>query len=305
MKTFLYVLGQMVFFMAAAPFVSGLVSWIKNRIRMRQGPGPLQPYYNLMKLFAKEETVSETASWIFRLAPAVVLAAVLTASLFVPVFRSEGLLALGDFLVLVFVFTLARFFLSLAALDTGSSFTGMGSSREMFISSLVEPVVCLVIFSVGLSYSSTAVSAFAGVHAVSVSGLAAAGSLFMAILAETSRIPVDNQETHLELTMVHEAMVLEYSGRSLALIEGASHVKQLIWFFLLAQIILPIGFPGSHGVSFASWFLWFMVRIMIIAGSIAVVEVSIAKMRLLRVADFLGFAFILGMIALVCSALGV
>ena len=303
MNIFLYILGQVVFFVVVAPFVSGLVSWVKNRIRMRQGPGPLQPYDNIFKYFFKNETISETASWIFRMAPAVVLASCLAASLFIPVFGYAPLSGLGDFLVLIFVFSLARFFLALAALDTGSSLTGMGSSREMFISSLVEPVICLVVFSVGLTFSSTSVSAFSGWHGVSASSLAAAGSLFMVILAETSRIPVDNQETHLELTMIHEAMLLEYSGRSLALLEWASHVKQLIWFFLLCQIVFPIGFPGGS-MPVISWGLWFAARMAVVICSVALTEISIAKMRLLRVPDFLGFAFVLGVIGLVCSALG-
>ncbi len=181
----------------------------------------------------------------------------------------------------------------------------MGSSREMFISSLVEPALCMVIFAVSLQYGSTDVSAFSGMHAIPVSSIVAALALFLVTIAETSRIPVDNHETHLELTMVHEAMVLEYSGRSLALIEMASYIKQMILFFLIAQIIFPIGLPSLNLTQIFPWVLWYLLRLGIIVVIVALVEVNVAKMRLFRVADFLGFAFVLGIIATVCTILGV
>lgn len=298
---------QVLFLVAAAPFLAGLIAKIKNNTRMRRGQSVFQPYYDLVKLFSKGEVVSETTSWIFRAAPFVVFASVLTAALLVPVFiLSSPARFMGDFLVLIFVFSLGRFFLALAALDAGSSFGGMGSSREMFISSLVEPAVCLVAFSVSLSFGSTDVGAFGGMHGVSVSCIVAACALFMVMLAETSRIPVDNQETHLELTMVHEAMVLEYSGRSLALIGMASYIKQMIWFLLIAQLLFPIDAPGfASAGSGASWLTWYMARLVMIAIAVALVEVSVAKMRLFRVVDFLGFAFVLGVVAVVCSLFGV
>jgi formate hydrogenlyase subunit 4 len=251
--------------------------------------------------------VSETASWIFRVTPFIVIASTLTVALLVPVFISSTPLSrMGDFLAIIFIFGLGRFFLALAALDTGSSFGGMGSSREMFISSLVEPALCLVVFSIFLQFGSTNIVFFSGMHAVSVSSLVAAVALFLVAIAETSRIPVDNQETHLELTMVHEAMVLEYSGSWLALIEMAAHIKQMIWFFLIAQIVFPIVAPSLinfNGLS--SWILWYFARILIIVIAVALVEVLVAKMRLFRVADFFGFVFILGVIAAICAILGV
>jgi formate hydrogenlyase subunit 4 len=295
------------FFIAVAPLLSGLISKIKNNIRLRQGPGILQPYYNLAKLFSKTEVVSETASWIFRAAPFVLLSSTLAAALLIPVFIFSGpMRQMGDFLSLVFIFSLGRFFLALAALDTGSSFGGMGSSREMFISSLVEPALCLVVFSLSLQFSSTDISSFSGMHGVSVTSVFGAMALFLITIAETSRVPVDNQETHLELTMVHEAMILEYSGRSLAMIEMSSYVKQMILFFLITQIIFPISVLETAGFSQTFfWLLWYLVRMIIIVISVALVEVSVAKMRLFRVADFLGFSFVLGVVAVVCAILGV
>ncbi len=306
MKTLIVIL-QLVLFIAAAPFLSGLITKIKNNIRMRKGQSVFQPYYNLAKLFSKGEVVSETASWIFRAAPFVVISSVLTAALLIPVLIfSSPLHRMGDFLVLIFIFALGRFFLALAALDTGSSFGGMGSSREMFISSLVEPAFLLVLFSISLQFGSTNISALSGAHAITVSSIVAATALFLVTIAETSRVPVDNQETHLELTMVHEAMVLEYSGRSLALIEIASYIKQMIFFFLIAQIVFPVAMPVFINLTQPLlWILWYSAGMIIIAVMVALVEVSAAKMRLFRVVDFLAFAFILGIIATVCAILGV
>ncbi len=303
----LLIILQLIFFIGAAPFLSGLIAKIKNNIRMRRGQSIIQPYYNLAKLFSKGEVFSETASWIFKVTPFIVVASSLAAALLIPVFifSSSGH-CIGDFLALIFIFALGRFFLALSALDTGSSFGGMGSSREMFISSLVEPALCLTVFSMSLQFASTDISEFSGMHAVSVSSIVAAVTLLLLTIAETSRIPVDNQETHLELTMVHEAMALEYSGRSLALIEMASYIKQMVWFFLIAQIIFPIAAPGRGALPhLVSWFLWYLTRIIIIAIIVALIEVSVAKMRLFRVADFLGLAFVLGVFAIVCAILGV
>ena len=307
MMKIISILLQLVFFIMVAPFLSGLITKIKNNLRMRKGQSILQPYYNLIKLYSKGEVISETASWIFRVTPFIVISSVLTVALLIPVFIfSTPLYWAGDFLAIIFIFALGRFFIALAAIDTGSSFGGMGSSREMFISSLAEPALCLVAFSLFLQFGSTNILAFGGMHAVSVASIVGAVALFLVTIAETSRVPVDNQETHLELTMVHEAMALEYSGRSLALIEMASHLKQMIWFFLIAQIIFPIAAPSIvnlKGLLF--WGLWYLVRILIIVIAMALVEIGVAKMRLFRVADFLGFAFVLGIVASICAILGV
>ncbi len=300
------ILLQLLFFIVVAPFLSGLITKIKNRFRMRQGQSIFQPYYNLKKLFFKGEVVSETASWIFKVAPFVLLASTLTVALLVPVFIfSNPLYQMGDFLALIFIFALGRFFLALAALDTGSSFGGMGSSREMFISSLAEPALCLAVFSVFLQFGSINIYVFSRMHGVSVATLAAAVALFLVAIAETSRIPVDNQETHLELTMIHEAMILEYSGRSLALIEISAQIKQMIWFFLIAQIIFPITPLAIHSAGLFLWGLWYVARIFIIVIIVSLLEVLVAKMRLFRAVDFLGFVFVLGIIASVCAILGV
>ncbi|MDD4899180.1 MAG: NADH-quinone oxidoreductase subunit H [Candidatus Omnitrophica bacterium] len=298
---------QLLTFLLLSPLISGLISKLKNNLRMRKGQGVLQPYYNLFKLFSKEEVISETASWIYRVTPFVVFASTLTAALLIPLLAlTSPLQYLGDFLALIFIFALGRFFLALAALDTSSAFGGMGASREMFISSLAEPVACLAAFVLALQFGSSNISLFSGMHPVLLSSLIAAIALLFVAIAETSRIPIDNQETHLELTMVHEAMVLEYSGKSLALLELSAAVKQMIWFLLIAQIIFPMqAMPFAAGIGMFFWLGWFCLRLIIIAVFVAVLEVSLAKMRLLRVVDYFGFAFLLSVVALVCAIIGV
>lgn len=290
----LIIMIQALVLAAIAPLVSGIIRKVKNNIRMRQGQSVFQPYYNLAKLFAKDEVISENTSWIFRIAPFVVLASVVFALSLVPLVSiGSNANYAGDLLLIMFTLALGRFFLSLAALDAGSAFGGMGSSREMFISSLVEPAMLLAIFAVAANFASTNAYFIVGSGRVSFSSVVAGISLVMVIIAETSRIPVDNQETHLELTMIHEAMVLEYSGRSLALLELASHIKQIIFFTILANIVFPIGGLAAYGV-----------KILMISAMIAVIEISLAKMRLFRAVDFLTFSLVLSIAALVISTVG-
>ncbi|MDO8535702.1 MAG: NADH-quinone oxidoreductase subunit H [Candidatus Omnitrophota bacterium] len=285
---------QVVLIIAIAPLLSGVIRKAKNNLRMRKGPSVLQPYYNLAKFFQKEEVVSKKTSWIFRIAPFIVLASSITAAFLVPIFAANLYLnCIGDLLIIIFIFAAGRFFLALAGLDAGSAFGGMGSSREMFISSLMEPVIVLSIFAVSLNAGSTSIAALSGAHMIRLSTIIAAIAFFIAMIAETSRIPVDNQETHLELTMIHEAMVLEYSGRSLALIELASYIKQAVFFSLLANVIMP-----WQGIAM------FIAKIISISLLISVIEISIAKMRLFRIVDLASFSFVMAVVSIIISGLG-
>jgi len=260
---------QALLIIALAPLAAGLITKIKNNLRLRQGQGILQPYRNLWKLFGKEKIIPENSSWIFRATPFIVFATSLTAALLLPLGR------VGDLLAIIFILALGRFFLALAALDAGSSFGGMGSSREMFISSFVEPAACLIIFVIYLSPGST----------WSLAHLLAGLALLIVILAETSRLPVDNQETHLELTMVHEAMLLDYSGPSLALLELSAQVKQLFWLCFLAGVIYPLAL------------------LPLLLFVIAFIEVGIAKYRLFKVPDLIVFSVILALLGVVSALL--
>ncbi|MDD3905267.1 MAG: NADH-quinone oxidoreductase subunit H [Candidatus Omnitrophica bacterium] len=275
---------------ALAPLLSGFIRKLKNNFRMRKGQGIFWPYYNLRKLFSKNEVISKNVSWIFYTAPVVVFATSALA-LYLILFARICPPANSGVAVIIaafFILSLGRFFLALSGLDTASAFGGMGSSREMFVSSFAEPTIFVAVFALCMGTGTT----------FKVSGILAGCALLMAAIAETSRIPVDNQETHLELTMVHEAMVLEHSGRSLALIELASHVKQMLFFVLIAGCFFMPVEAGRWG-----WAL-FPIKIAAIGLVMAVIEVSVAKMRLFRVVDFLSFAFFVALVATITASLG-
>ncbi len=294
---------QVILAVLISPLLSGFIRKVKNSLRMRVGAPVLQPYYDIAKYMAKEEVVSETTSWIFRLAPFVVLGSMISALFLVPVFGTGiSLFSMGDVLVLFFILALGRFFLALASLDAGGAFGGMGSSREMFISSLAEPVAIVALVVVGLRGGSLDLQNIQSNAAVSFSSFIAVGALFFVILAETSRVPVDNQETHLELTMVHEAMLLEYSGPSLGLLSWAAHIKQFLLFSLVSLIILPVPFGWFGAPVFG--FVFFAAKLAFIAVFVSFTEIALAKMRLFRVVDFMGFGLVLSFLAFVLYGSG-
>ena len=273
-----------------APLVSGVISKVKNIVRMRIGPSILQPYFNVRKLFRKDEVISRQVSWIFYAAPAVVFTGSVCALFLILIaqYGNPGPNSTALLIAAFFVLGLGRFFLALAGLDAASSFGGMGSSREMFISTFAEPAAFIAIFLLGM---------IGGNH-FGVSGLLAGTALAMVTIAETSRVPIDNQETHLELTMIHEAMVLEYSGRSLALIELASQIKQMLFFTVLTWYLFPAVMSARWG-----WIV-FATEITTIGIVAAVIEMSLAKMRLFRAVDFLSFSFFIALVASIAAGMG-
>jgi formate hydrogenlyase subunit 4 len=298
---------QIMIMVALAPLLSGIIKKIKAFFQIRKGPSIFQPYYDIAKLLRKDSVVSENVSWIFHAAPVISFAAVLTAGLIVPVFISELPFSFaGDLIAVVYLFALARFFTALASLDSGSSFGGMGGSREMFVASMVEPALMLSIFAVALNVGSTNLSHISqtvsamGLSAVSPYHLLAFVALFIIAIAETGRIPVDNPATHLELTMIHEAMILEYSGKQLAIVELGTMIKQLIVFSLLANIFFPWGIAkdvSAAGIAVA--LLVFLIKIVILGAMMAIVETSTAKWRLFRLPDLLSISLMLSFLSLV------
>jgi formate hydrogenlyase subunit 4 len=294
-----------------APGVVGLIRWMKARLQNRRGAPVWQPYWELAKLFQKEVVVSNNASWLFHAAPFVVFASVVTATFLVPVLAVplpfDGI---GDLLVVVYLLLLGTFFLSLAGLDPGSPFGGMGASREMTVAALAEPTVALAIFALALGAGSTNLGQIVARtmtqpgSALSPGHLLAFGALFIVTLAETGRLPVDNPATHLELTMIHEAMVLEYSGRYLALIEWAAAIKLLIFFSLLGNLFIPWGVsmaltPATLAIAAVS----LLVKVVVLAAAVAVLETRIAKLRLFRVPELLSVSFVLALLAVTSSFL--
>ena len=296
---------QIVVIVGLSPLVKGFINKMEARIQCRRGPSLFQPYYNLVKLLQKDAVVSETASWIFRATPYVTFVSILLIALLVPVLSSQvPLNFIGDIILIIYLFALGRFFLALSSLDTGSAFGGMGSSREMTISSMAEPAMMLSIFTVSLTVGSTNLSNITGTllnyKSLNPSLLLAFAAFVIVIIAETGRIPVDNPFTHLELTMIHEGMILEFSGRYLALIEWASSMKLLLLLTILVNTFLPWGiatgftFPGLI-ISFALY----LVKIGFFAFAIVILESSLAKVRLFRIPNLLGTSFILSLLAII------
>ena len=298
---------QIIIIIALAPLLSGIIKKIKAFFQIRKGASIFQPYYDIAKLLRKDSVVSENVSWIFHAAPVISFAAVLTAGLIVPVFISNMPFSFsGDLIAVVYLFALARFFTALASLDAGSSFGAMGGSREMFVASMVEPALMLSIFAVALNVGSTNLSQISqtvssmGLSAVSPYHLLAFVAFFIIAIAETGRIPVDNPATHLELTMIHEAMILEYSGKQLAIVELGAMVKQLIVFSLLANIFFPWGIATDLGfVNMAIALMVFLIKIIAIGALMAIVETSTAKWRLFRLPDLLSVSLMLSFLSIV------
>ncbi|MBU3966818.1 MAG: NADH-quinone oxidoreductase subunit H [Euryarchaeota archaeon] len=300
-------ISQIIIILALAPLLSGIIKKIKAFFQIRKGPSIFQPYYDIAKLLRKDSVISENVSWIFHAAPVISFAAVLTAGLIVPVFISQLPFSFaGDLIAVVYLFALARFFTALASLDAGSSFGGMGGSREMFVAAMVEPALMLSIFAVALNVGSTNLSLISqtvsamGLSAVSPYHLLAFVALFIIAIAETGRIPVDNPSTHLELTMIHEAMILEYSGKQLAIVEISAMVKQLLVFSLLANIFFPWGIATKiSAVGIAVALLVFLIKIVILGALMAMVETSTAKWRLFRLPDLLSISLMLSFLSIV------
>ena len=298
-------LGQVALVLLAAPLLTGLTRRVRARLLRRQGPGLLQPYRDLLRLMRKEAVVAESASWLFRAAPYVIFAAIWAAAALVPTFAT-GLPfgSAADLIVIVALLGTARFFLALAGMDVGTAFGGIGSSREMMIASLAEPAMLMVVFTLALFTGSSQLSSITNYMTGAGAGLSvslalALAGLSMVALAENARIPVDNPTTHLELTMVHEAMVLEYSGRHLAVIEAASSVKLLLYLSVIACAFVPWGIaqPGSGAYGYLLGIASYALKLAAGGFLLAIFEVTIAKMRVFRVPEFLGAALMLGLLA--------
>jgi formate hydrogenlyase subunit 4 len=305
------ILAQTALLLLLAPLLTGLIKNWKAKLQNRRGPRIWQPYFDLIKFLRKDMVISEHASWIFSVTPYVLFLTSLAAGLLVPITTAQAPMSLfGDALALVGLLALGRFFLALGGLDPASAFGGMGSSREMTIAAIAEPAMMLAIFTVAIAAGSTNLSqiVLAGQSSdwkfLDPSHALAFAAMFIVLLAETGRIPVDNPATHLELTMIHEAMLLEYSGRYLAFIEWGASIKQLVLMALLANIFFPIGLAAdTTAAAFGLGLVYFVAKLVLLAGAVVWVETTNAKLRLFRVPDLLGAAFILATLALVSTFL--
>jgi len=280
-----------------APLVSGVIKTTKARLQNRRGPSLFQVYFDLIKLLQKDSVVSPTVSWIFKIAPYIYFAGAAAAAALVPVVATNSS-SVFDFFTLIYLLALGRFFLVLASLDAGSAFGGMGGAREIFIAILVEPALLLSMLTVAFKAQTTNLGLMASIVESSPLSLAyvfAAIAFFIVLIAETGRIPVDNPDTHLELTMIHEGMVLEYSGRNLALIFWATAVKQLIMMLLFILLFLPGNVFGS------TFFVGIVLKVILVAVVIGIAETSTNKLRLFKVPSFLAVSCLLSLLALVAQ----
>lgn len=296
--------AQMALVLLLAPLLTGFVRKIKARLLRAQGPSVLQPYRDLLRLMRKEVVLADNASWLFRAAPYLIFAATWVAAALVPTFAT-GLLFnwMVDLIAIVALIGSARFFLALAGMDVGTSFGGIGSSRETMIASIAEPAMLLIVFTLALIAGSTQLSTVASFMASPAVGLRvslgmALIALVIVAIAENARVPVDNPATHLELTMVHEAMVLEYSGRHLAMIEIAASLKLLLYVSLIACIFMPWGLAsaGSGPAAYVVGTVAYLAKLAASGVLLAIFETSTAKMRVFRVPDFVGAALMLGLL---------
>jgi len=297
--------AQTALFVGAAPLLAGWVKRVKCHMQNRAAPALWQPYRDLAKLFRKHMVLAENASWLFRGTPYIVFGAMSLAAAAVPLVAVDlptG--AIADVIVLVGFFALARFFTALAGMDIGTAFGGMGSSREMTIAALAEPAMLMAVFTLSMTAGSTNLSS--AIHYVLEAGLVLRPSFLFALLAlamvavaETGRVPVDNPATHLELTMIHEAMILEYSGRHLALIEWAAQIKLMIYAVLVANIFWPWGIAQEFtSEALGIGLVAIAAKLTALAVVLVVWETVLAKMRIFRVPPFLGFAFLLSLLGM-------
>lgn len=301
----LIALLQTLLFVALAPLLSGWLKWCKCHLQNRRAPSLLQPYRDLYKLSHKQPVIAKQASWIFSLTPYIVFSATVLAASVVPLIAVDlPTAAIADVIVMVGFFALARFFQALAGMDIGTAFGGMGSSREMTIASLAEPAMLMAIFTLAMSASTTNLSVaidhlLEGGFVLRPSYVFALLGLMLVAIAETGRIPVDNPATHLELTMIHEAMILEYSGRHLALIEWASQIKLMLYGVLIANIFFPWGIAETFNPEALGYgLLAILGKLGLLAVLLALSETLLAKMRLFRVQEFLGFAYLLSLLGM-------
>jgi len=296
--------AQMLSVLLLAPLLIGFVRKVKARLVRRQGPSVIQPYRDLFRLMRKEVVLADNASWLFRVTPYLIFAATWVAAALVPTFATGLEFSwAADLIVIVALLGSARFFQALAGMDVGTSFGGIGASREVMIASLAEPAMLLIVFSLALVAGATQLSTVAAFMGSPEVGLRVSLgmsliALVMVAIAENARIPVDNPATHLELTMVHEAMILEYSGRHLAMIELASFLKLLLYMSLISCVFLPwgLGSAGAGPNSLAIGAAAYLGKLAVLAILLAVFETAVAKMRVFRVPDFLGAALMLALL---------
>ncbi len=302
-------IGQPVLVLALSPLLVGMMRQIRARLEGRAGSGIGQPWRDLRKLMRKQPVAPRGTGQVYRTAPLLLLATTLVVSVASPFIATGSLLdPIGDLFAVIALLTLGTVALALAGLDTGTAFGGMGASRETTIVALVEPTLLVAVFALSVRVGSTNLGAIVTstlqdpARVFSPVSLLAAVALGVAIIAETGRLPVDNPSTHLELTMIHEAMVLEYAGPDLAVIELASAMRLTVFLGLLANLFLPWGIATSgNPLLILGAAAAFVAKVAVLGAVLAAGEVFLAKLRLFRVPELLAGSFVLGLLAVAAS----
>lgn len=297
---------QTVMIISIAPFIQGIIKKTKARMQNRIGPSIWQPYYDLIKFMKKDAVLSTHSSWLSIVTPYIVFTSIVTAGLFIPTYTADvSFNFMGDVILIVYLFGVARFFTAISALDAGGSFGGMGSSREMAISAITEPALLLAMFAVLLSSGTMKLQTL--IMSLTTNGWSlfqpsyalAFFAMLIVLIAETGRIPIDNPDTHLELTMFHEGMLLEYSGRYLGLMMWASQIKQLLLLSLFINLFFPWGIAVHGGIAgILISFLLYLMKLIALGVLLAFIETMYAKIRLFKVPRLLGSSMILSLLAI-------
>ena len=303
------VVVQVVLLIGVAPYLVGMMRQVRARLEGRAGAGVGQPWRDLRKLFRKESIAPAGSSWVFAAAPVVLVATTLVIAAVAPFVATVSPLdGVADLFALVALLLLGTVALALAGLDTGTAFGGMGASREITVAALAEPTILLAGFALSARVGSTNLAAIveAGQKSpedvLSPASLLAAVALAVVVVAEAGRLPVDNPSTHLELTMIHEAMVLEYSGRDLALVEFASALRLTVLLGLWANLFLPWGVATTASpVALLIGVGAFVLKVAVLGAVLAAGEVFMAKLRLFRVPELLAGSFLFGVLAVSSS----
>ena len=296
---------QFIIIIIFSPLIQGIIRKFKAGLQGRVGAGILQPYYDIIRLLKKEMVLSTVTSWIFKITPYIVFISTIVAAMMVPVITTKittksSFSIMGDVIALIYIFALGKCFMALAALDAGTAFGGKGSSREMIVSILVEPMIMLCIFTTAIAAGSTNLARIAEQgYIFTPSHVLALFAFMVAVVADTGRIPVDNPDTHLELTMIHEGMLLEYSGKYLALMEWSHYMKQMLLFTLAVDMFFPVGI--AHNIEPSSLIVSsgvYSLKILFMAGMMAIIESTRAKMRFFQLPSLLGGSFVLAVLSL-------
>lgn len=294
---------QSIFLIAVAPLFMGILKRMKAIIRGYKGAPICQPYYDIKKLVSKGRVISKSSSFVTTIGPTIILAAAILSAFFVPIIWTSSTAFIGNIFIVIFVMTIVKFITTLIGLDCASTFGGMGSSRELFISMFAEPVGFLVVGFLYFETKSFNIHDIALVNSLSKNlstpHIIAAVSFLIYIVAENTRMPVDNPETHLELTMIHEAMILDMSGRDLAYIELASYIKLIVFLTIFANVFVPFGIATSLTlITLIKATVLYLIKIILILFFIAIMETSMAKFRLFRAPELLAVSFCFALTAI-------